>query len=388
MDYEQLLATAKLSARFQRIIADNQMRSKIRLHERTFVIDSSRLYGDFLRYSDEHHMITNRLDIVIDTFLLFGDLIRSVYVFCVDSTPGQMETIGAAINELPNSLTELALQSFRENPFAQWTHPLENVHKLSLIDMRHAADIDIHAKFPNLQHLEVRHSVPLNLSDVLVHEFRKLTNFTYTGNLDQTDHIRQFMQLNGQLENVDIRTPFEHPVIDDLANSLPHLQSLAMVAPRPFDNFYHFKSLRHLSLTTRFADADNRPMPLKFDRLESLAWRTNRVPDAWLPGIYGCESLRTLELLHTEASHQLLAQITATMPELTEIGAKWGGAAQDGIVQLMAETITLKWASIAIDRNVVQRDAVIDSVEARWTLVGERTEGILDVFTFERSINY
>lgn len=353
------------------------------------MIESSRLYGDFLRYSDDHHVITNRLDIVLDSFSLFGDQIHRLQFDCGQSTAGEMETVGAAINEhLGRSLAEVSLLHFRQNPFAEWTNSFENVQKLSLIDMTHADGLEIHAKFPNLQHLEVRHSAPLNLSELLVHAFRRLTSFTYTGNPNQAENLQSFIKLNGQLENVALRTPFDRPVIDDLTNLLPHLQSLALVAPRPFSGFYHFKSLKHFTVTTRFTDTDNEPMPFKFDQLESFSWYTNRVPDAWLAVIYGCESLRTLELLQTEASHQLLTEVTGKMTELTKIGAKWNGRAQEGIVQVMAETITLKWASIAIDRNLVKRDAVIDEVKARWTLVDERTEEILDILTFERILNY
>lgn len=167
------------------------------------------------------------------------------------------------------------------------------------------------------------------------------------------------------------------------------LESLAITAPRSIDTFSHFPHLRHLTLTTRFTPDYDERFPFNFNQLESFVWKTNRLPDAWLKQIYELKTLRKFELPQTTASYGLLTDITNAMGDLTELGAKWNGKNDDGIAKVMAETITLKKATISFDRNVVNRSDVLNGVcNRRWKLVNERTEEILDFLEFERQINY
>lgn len=389
MGFEDLLKAAKSNERFRQIIVNNQLKSqKIRLDDRIFVISSNNLYGDFIDF-DEHHLITNRLDIISDTLSLFGHSITKLHFFIDNLKPDVIETISTHINQYASeSLTEVVLINIKKNPLGHWTNLFEHVHSLRLLGMERTEDIKIHHIFPNLNRLEIKHNNPINLTELLEHDFRELTQFTYTGHLDQEQNLRNFIELNGQLRDVDIRSPFESPFLEFLSQMLPALNSLAIVLPQKIDGFFRFKNLQHFALTTRFAKDFNGNFPFKFGRLESLAWFTNEVPTVWLKPIAEIETLRKFELPHTLASYELLKDIADDMIELTEIGAKWNGHQMDGIVKLMEETITLKRATISVERNVANRTELMEYLSSRWILIDERAEDLLEYFVFQRQLNY
>lgn len=389
MDFENLLSAARSNERFRQIIAQNQMKSqKIRLDDRVFVISSNNLYGDFIDF-DEHHLITNRMDIIRDTFSLFGHSVTKLNFFIDNTKADIIETICTLINQYASeSLTEVALINVNKNPLAHWTNLFENVHSLRLLGMERIENIKIHHIFPNLNRLEIKHNAPINLTELLEHDFRQLTQFIYTGHLDQEQNLRNFIELNGQLRDVDIRSPFQSSFLEFISQMLPALNSLAIVLPHKIDTFFRFKNVQHFSLTTRFEKDFNENFPFKFDRLESFAWITNEVPNAWLKSIFAIETLRKFHLPNTLASYELLKRIADEMIELTEIGAKWSGHEMDGIIKLMGETITLKRATIFVERNVTNRTELIDNLSDRWILIDERTEDLLDYFVFQRQLNY
>lgn len=388
MDYETLLKAAKLNARFHQLISTNQMKSRFHLDERTFVISSDHLYGDTLNINDDN-IITNRLDIITDSFTQFGDLIGKVSIFCDRKEPADIEKIANLINEhASKTLSDVVLLNVKGNPFEHWTNRYENVHRLSLLNIQDIGDMEIHEKFPNVQRFEVRHTASVDVSKLLHHKFEHLNHFIYTGNDDQEQNLREFLQLNGQIKHLETRTPFSASFIE-FVSKLPSVETLAIIAPRSIDTFSQFPHLRHLTLTTRFTPDYEERFPFNFNQLESLVWKTNRIPDAWLKQIYELKTLRKFELPQTTASYGLLTDITNAMGDLTELGAKWNGNNDDGIVKVMAETITLKKATISFDRNVVKRSDALNGVfNQRWKLVNERTEEILDVLEFERQINW
>lgn len=389
MDFENLLKAAKSNERFRQIIARNQLKSqKIRLDDRIFVISSNNLYGDFIDF-DEHHLITNRLDIISDTFSLFGHSITKLNFFVDNLKADVIETICTLINQYASeSLAEVALINVKGNLLEHWTNLFENVHSLRLLGMERFEDTKIHHIFPNLNRLEIKHNNPVNLTKLLEHDFRQLTQFTYTGHLDQEQNLQHFIELNGQLRDVDIRSPFESSFLEFISQMLPALNSLAVVLPRKIDRLIRFENLQHFSLTTRFTQDFNENFPFKFDRLESFAWFTNEVPTAWLKAISAIETLRKFELPYTLASYELLRDIADDMIELTEMGAKWSGRQIDGIVKLMGETITLKRATVSVELNLANRTELIEYLSSRWVLIDDRTEDLLEYFVFQRQLNY
>lgn len=388
MDYESLLKAAKLKDRFHHLISTNQMISKFHLDERTFVISSDTLYGDSLNI-DDNHIITNRLDVITDTFTLFGTLIGKVSIFCDRKEPADIETIGNSINQYAfKSLTDVRLLNVKGNPFEHWTNRYETVHRLSLLNIEQIGDMEIHGIFPNVENVEIRHTETVDISKLLHHEFERLNRFTYTGNEDQEQNLREFLQTNRKLQSLEIRTPVSAAFIE-YVSKLSNLKSLAVVASRSIDTFSHFTELRHFTLTTRFTPEYDERFPFNFNQLESFVWYTNRIPDAWLKSIKELKTLRKIELPHTAASYDLLTDITNAMGDVTELGAKWNSNCADGIIKIMSETVTLKKVTVSYDRNEVSRDDILKSVcIRRWTLVNERTEELLDYLEFLRQINW
>lgn len=325
LDFDDLIAVAKLSPRLSNIILDHYLLAKFRLHEKNIIYLKERLF-----YNDRYGISTYLADDWDETLTileLFGHAFKHVCFKVPSQTnPRTLVVFEYADKYFPQAIKKIEIIRVDAKALAKWTHTVNcNITEVEIGG--HVIDpIPLNDLFPLMQKLEV-----LNIHSSMIQFYPHLTNCRASiGHLNTFELIRLNPQLR-QFRTVKCYNVSEVRYLSEISPNLESLDVYLYIDPHNIDSdVAHFRNVKEFSLTA-LNEKEEDEIPefwnvignIQFDRLEVLKLEAV-IPNADNRLIEMIAANRNLKKFETNVgmTPETFNSLLQSLPELKEVSIK------------------------------------------------------------------